>query len=174
MCEACQYPRCAGASCSAGNPISETPPAHGAFDENRNWFCQACRGLWCSVCEQKKDEIAFSARMRYHGNDDETRRCLDCSSPACTRSECTTCRNCRNPACTENLSCKRARFKLLAMCIPKTKTALESFLCGNCAVQCTTCGQRGGEHFSAWMREKQQAGKRHCFDCVNAGKKARN
>ena len=265
VCEACQYPRCAGVACPAGNPIRETTPVHSALDANRNWFCAACRSLWCSVCEQKREETAFSQRMREQGNDDQTRRCLDCGSPACTRVECTTCRHCRNPACTESTSCKKEKFKLHAKFIPKTKMALESFLCGNCAscqfwcsvceqekpelafvprmrtkeyndqtrrcvectspactrldcttckqcrdpscnakiackrekiklnpklrprtktelesflcsncdMRCTTCDQRGPEHFSRYMRMKQSASQRKCFACVELEIKAK-
>ena len=90
VCEACQYPRCAGAACPSGNPISLEVPAHNHYDENRRWLCTACRTLKCSVCEQNKEHNLFSAYMRRTLFDDKTRKCIECST-ACQTLKCSVC-----------------------------------------------------------------------------------
>ena len=168
VCEACQYPRCAGAACPAGNPISMEVPSHSAYDENRRWFCQACRTLRCSVCEHNKEKHEFSEKMCRKKYDDKTRICMECTSPQCTNPQCKTCKKCRDPACKKTQACNGKKMKLNQTLMPKTKADLEAFLCSSCAFLCTICGRRGQEYFSLWMKKTGMASKRRCKACTKA------
>ena len=98
--------------------------------------------------------------------------CLDCTSPACTASNCPTCRICRDPTCSERENCQKPLLPTTRPLWPKNlhdKTVFKRLTCSGVATRCDVCDEVDPAKFSASMVGNRSYKNRRtlCLDCTN-------
>ena len=111
--------------------------------------------------------------MQHNSYTYDTRKCKECTSPACTNPSCSTCKQCRNPTCEVKGTCTKPLFAMnpKSAHLPKHKKDLEAFLCETCrdGLYCNVCMQRkASAEFSTQMRKNlYDDSKRICKGCFS-------
>ena len=176
-CKKCRNPKCTkGEKCK--DPILQLNSKHipNKFADVESFLCEKCQKLQCSLCEEWKSKGAFSADQLKNSTQPGRRlRCIDCSHPPCMAPNCKTCAICRSTGCKKRKGCKDPIVPLNLKQMPKSPSAVNSFMCENCRY--VTCATKGADDRicgkvakkgHAELRAKKESYK--CGDCLTAEK----
>ena len=97
----------------------------------------------CAVYRVRRSSARrFAGAALNHVSSGRGVRCIDCSSPACTREKCTTCPTCRSVGCRKGKHCAGVIHPLPPKQQPKTLADKRSFRCEMCQYPpCQSCGK---------------------------------
>ena len=98
--------------------------------------------------------------------------CFDCTSPACTASNCLTCRICRDPQYSDKMNCQKPLMPIHNLLYPKNlkdKQVFKCLTCSGAAIRCDVCEEVDPAKFSASMVSHRSHNNQRtlCLDCTN-------